>query len=533
MLARNTIIEDLKNYYTDIEFKNLSHYSYDEINDNDLISFYNNHCDTHAIEVSVSELSEKYKDILFLMSTPDGYQDVNDLYIKGPFENFYVIKTTSNNIECAEQHYIETNNGWKYVNELKIGDNILTINGYQPVIDIIVNKRNELAYDWEIDHTNHRYWAGSGISNHNTGKTFLACSCAREAQHMGYTVIYMDSEGAIDAKFVSRLGVDPEKLIIKQVSTIAETSQFIANICKSLQEQEDNYGTHQKVMFVLDSLGNLTSDKERDDTMSGNNKRDMTKAQELKALFRVNATPLARLQVPLVCNNHSYATIGSYIPGQTMSGGTGLVYNSSVTIELSAAKLEDKENDKAAAAKTGSEAGTKTGVLITAKPVKSRFCRPMKVKFQIPYYKKPNPYAGLEQFMSWENSGVCRGNVLSEKEYLKLSESDKKKVYPFEFNGETRYCLPKDTARGIVVKHLGEAVPIIDFFTDRVFTPEFLQYLNENVIKPMFSLPDQSAFDDIKDIEESLELGDDIGSEAIIQSTNTASPAVDNPTTEV
>ena len=102
------------------------------------------------------------------------------------------------------------------------------------------------------------------------GKSFLACSMCREAQKMGYTPIYMDSEGAIDSTFVKRLGVDPSKLIIKQVQTIFETSQFIANICKQLQAQQDKTGRHDKVMFVLDSLGNLTSEKERDDTMTGN-----------------------------------------------------------------------------------------------------------------------------------------------------------------------------------------------------------------------------------------------------------------------
>lgn len=153
------------------------------------------------------------------------------------------------------------------------------------------------------------------------GKSFLACSVCREAQKMGYTPIYMDSEGAIDAKFVSRLGVDPNNLIIKQVSTISETSQFIANTCKAFQEQEEEYGSHSKAIFVLDSLGNLTSDKEKADIMDGNNKRDMTKAQEIKALFRVNATPLAKLQIPLVCVNHVYAAVGAYVPTNVQSGG--------------------------------------------------------------------------------------------------------------------------------------------------------------------------------------------------------------------
>jgi len=341
------------------------------------------------------------------------------------------------------------------------------------------------------------------------GKSFLACSICREAQKMGYTPIYMDSEGSIDSNFVSRLGVNPNNLIIKQVSTIAETSQFIANVCAQLQEQEDKYGEHQKVIMVLDSLGNLTSDKERDDIMAGNNKRDMTKAQEIKAMFRVNATPLARLQIPLIVNNHVYAAVGSYVPTSIGSGGSGIKYNSSLTIQLSASKLEDKENEAAAASKQGADTTTKNGVLVTAKPVKSRFCRPYKVKFQIPYFKAPNPFVGLEAFMTWENSGVVRGNILTEKEFNKLSPADQEKLaaYAFEFNGEKLWAQPKDTARGIVIKHLGRTVTPIEFYSPTVFTQEYLEFLNKNVIHPMFDLPDQSSFDDIKEIEDILETG--------------------------
>ena len=342
----------------------------------------------------------------------------------------------------------------------------------------------------------------SGTSG--AGKSFLACSCCREAQKLGYIPIYLDSEGAIDSDFVRRLGVDPNRLIIKKVNTIMETSQFVANLCNKLQEQQDKYGQHDKVIIVLDSLGNLTSEKEREDTLSGSQKADFTKAKDTKAMFRVCATPIAKLQIPWIVVNHVYQSM-SFIPQNIQAMGSGIVYNASITIELSAAKLEDKENDSAAKTKAGSDAGTKNGVLVTAKPVKSRFCRPMKVKFQIPYYKKPNPYVGLEQFMTWENSGVCRGNILVQKEYDKLSDAEKKKVYEFTTpSGDTVWCQPKDTARGIVVKHLGRQVSFTEFWSDTVFTPEYLDYINENVDHPIFELPDQSAFDDVKDIEETL-----------------------------
>lgn len=358
----------------------------------------------------------------------------------------------------------------------------------------------------------------SGTSG--AGKSFLACSCCREAQKLGYIPIYLDSEGAIDSDFVKRLGVDPTKMIIKKVNTIMETSQFIANLCDKLQEQQDKFGQHDKVIIVLDSLGNLTSEKEREDTLSGSQKADFTKAKDTKAMFRVCATPIAKLQIPWIVVNHVYQSM-SFIPQNIQAMGSGIVYNASITIELSAAKLEDKENDNAAKSRQGSDAGTKNGVLVTAKPVKSRFCRPIKIKFQIPYFKKPNPFVGLEQFMTWENSGVCRGNLLTQKEYDKLSDGDKKKVYTWTANtGETFYCLPKDTARYIVVKHLNAQVPFTDFWSDKVFTSEYLDYINENVIHPMFQLPDQSAFDDVKDLEETMGISDESNEDDPIAEAN-------------
>lgn len=506
MISLDEIKNELKCYYNDNELNEKYHISYNS-DENTLRQVFNLHCNEYAKNIKIIDVINKFNNTNFLVSTPDGYQNVNDFYIKDK-HIIYTIKTDEYSIKCSDTHRIETPNGWKYANELCKNDLILTKNGYQKIIYIRKGKE-DFVYDIEVNHNNHRYWGGNGISSHNTGKSFLAISCAREAQKLGYTVILMDSEGAHDSNFVSRLGVDPNKLIIKQVQTISETGKFIANVCAELEKQDTQYGTHQKVMFILDSLGNLTSDKEKEDMMAGNNKVDLTKAKDVKAMFRVIATPLARMQCPMVVTNHSYNSIGSYVPTQVMSSGTGLGYNSSVTLELSVAKLDDKDNDAAAAKKQGADTAVKTGVLVTAKPVKSRFCRPYKVKFQIPYFKAPCPTLGLEAFMNWENSGVVRGNLLTEKEFNKLSPAEQEKLasYAFEYNGEKLWASPRDTARGIVVKHLGCSVPITEFFTEKVFTPEFLEYLNENVIKPAFALPDQSSFDDIKEIEDLIETG--------------------------
>lgn len=95
-------------------------------------------------------------------------------------------------------------------------------------------------------------------------------------------------------------------MIIRKVNTILETSQFIAELCDKLQEQQEKTGQHDKVIIVLDSLGNLTSDKEREDTIAGAVKADFTKAKDTKAMFRVCATPIAKLQIPWIVVNHIY-----------------------------------------------------------------------------------------------------------------------------------------------------------------------------------------------------------------------------------
>lgn len=335
----------------------------------------------------------------------------------------------------------------------------------------------------------------------STGKTFLALSICRSAQKKGYIPIYMDSEGAIDVEFVSRLGCDPSRFFIKQVTTIREVSTFMANTLKELLEANEE--TRDKVIFVLDSIGNLTSDKELNTTLEGGSTRDMTKQQEVKALFRTNATALSKANVPLIVCTHTYQSLDLYSTAK-ISGGSGALYNASVTLMLSTAKLDDKASDKIAENKTGDF--IKTGVLVTAKPEKSRFTIPQKVQFQIPFFKAPNPYTGLEKYLTWENSGILRGKLLTTKEYDKMSDSDKSSCHEIkDENNNTVYAYPKLTSNKIVVKHLGCELPIAELFTSKVLTEELLHKLDDEVIRPLFELPSQDSMDDINELYETEE----------------------------
>ena len=329
-----------------------------------------------------------------------------------------------------------------------------------------------------------------------TGKSFLALSICRNAQKKGYTPIYMDSESAIDLEFVKRLGCDPSNFIIKQVTTVSEVSTFIARTCKSILEMPEN--ERPKVLFVLDSLGNLTSDKELNDTLEGNDKRDMVRAQNIKALFRTNATALGKVQAPFIVNAHIYKTQDLFAK-TIVSGGSGINFNASVTLLLSTAKLDDKDSDKIAEKKVGEF--TKTGVVVTAKPEKSRFTIPQRVKFQIPFFKAPNPYVGLEVYITWENSGIMRGKIVTEKEYNKLSDLEKTVCEEMiDQSGNKCYAMPKETSKNIVVKHLGCEVPVAELFTSKVLTDEVLHNLDETIIKPSFELPSNDGNDDIEEL---------------------------------
>lgn len=303
-----------------------------------------------------------------------------------------------------------------------------------------------------------------------TGKSFFCLNVVREAQKMGYNVIYCDTEGAIDKSSAVKFGIDSTNIRYQPIQTVSQFQTFTSNVIDLVKKAKAK-GENPKILLVLDSLGMLSTDKELNDAMKGHNAADMgAKAKELRKLFRVITLDLTAAKIPLICTNHVYAG-GGYVPTKESSGGDGPIFAMSVVAFLSKAQLKD-----------GS--GTKTGIVVTSTLKKSRFTIPEQVKFHISFSHGMNPYVGLQDYVSWEACGIERGK------FEEIKNADGKKETVFKPNASS-------TRWG--VKHLGKTVASTELFTEKVFTREVLEQLDKNVIKDKFKFPDQANHEDLFD----------------------------------
>jgi len=149
-------------------------------------------------------------------------------------------------------------------------------------------------------------------------------------------VIYFESESALTKQLIVDRGIDPKRMLIMSVITVQE---FRHQALKTLDSYITQNEADRKPLFIcLDSLGMLSTTKEVEDTAEGKETRDMTRAQVLKAAFRVLTLKLGRAKVPMVVTNHTYDVIGSMFPQKEMGGGQGLKYAASSIIYLSRRK---------------------------------------------------------------------------------------------------------------------------------------------------------------------------------------------------
>ena len=174
-----------------------------------------------------------------------------------------------------------------------------------------------------------------------TGKTFFALGIVKAFldKNKDAGVIYFESESALTKDLVESRGIDSKRMVIVPVATVQEfRHQSIKVIDKYLEQDEKN---RKPIMFVLDSLGMLSTTKEMEDTAEGKETRDMTRSQIVKAAFRVLTLKLGKAKVPMIMTNHTYDVIGSMFPQKEMGGGSGLKYAASNIVYLSKRKEKD------------------------------------------------------------------------------------------------------------------------------------------------------------------------------------------------
>jgi RecA/RadA recombinase len=215
-----------------------------------------------------------------------------------------------------------------------------------------------------------------------TGKTYFLMGIVKNFldANPDSGVVYFESESAITKNMVTDRGIDPERMVIVPVTTVQE---FRTQALKVLDRYiEQDVDIRRPLFLCLDSLGMLSTTKEVEDTAEGKETRDMTRAQVLKAAFRVLTLKLGKAKVPMVVTNHTYDSMGSMFPTKEMGGGSGLKYAASSIIFLSKKKEKD-----------GTEV---VGNIVHCKNHKSRLTKENKmVDVRLTYDKGLDKYYGL------------------------------------------------------------------------------------------------------------------------------------------
>ena len=174
-----------------------------------------------------------------------------------------------------------------------------------------------------------------------TGKTYFSLGIVNKflSDNDNGVVLYFDSESAVTSDMFRDRGIDPGRVAVFPVATVEEFRHQAIQIV-------DNYRGLKKaekkpMLIVLDSLGMLSTTKEMEDTAAGKGTRDMTRAQMIKATFRVLTLKLGQAGIPMIMTNHTYDVVGSMFPTKTMGGGSGLKYAASTIVYLSKKKVKE------------------------------------------------------------------------------------------------------------------------------------------------------------------------------------------------
>jgi RecA/RadA recombinase len=237
------------------------------------------------------------------------------------------------------------------------------------------------------------------------GKSYI-CSgnIIKNAQEQGIYVILIDSENALDEKWLNALGVDTsdEKLLKLNMAMIDDVAKTISEFMKEYKVMENR----PKVLFVIDSLGMLLTPTDVNQFEAGDMKGDMgRKPKALTSLVRNCVNMFGSHNVGLVATNHTYASQDMFDPDDKISGGQGFVYASSIVVAMKKLKLKEDED--------GNKISEVKGIRAACKIMKTRYAKPFEtLQVKIPYETGMNPYSGLTDMFEAKGLLKKEGNSL-------------------------------------------------------------------------------------------------------------------------
>jgi RecA/RadA recombinase len=322
------------------------------------------------------------------------------------------------------------------------------------------------------------------LGESGAGKSFIAYSICKSAQRkQDYSVIYIDTENSIDIEGIAKMGIDnsPEKFRLIRSNKVEDINITLTQLLDELKNQKMSGYEIPKILIVLDSIGMMSSNKEKADLLKGDMKQDMTRAKQLNALFRSISSDLGYLDIPMVCCNHTYLTQDLF-PREISKGGMGLVYSASVLGFLSKSKLKTGEEDDM-------DLG-QSGISVLFKTQKNRLAKPKKIRFDISFLNGLNPYTGLDAFCRpeyFEKIGIAKGKM----------EVDKKTGEMTFIPGGLRWY----------INHLNKSVTTKQLFSSELFTQEVLEKMAP-IVNDYFRF---RSLDEIEDVEKQFNsvIGDD------------------------
>ena len=159
----------------------------------------------------------------------------------------------------------------------------------------------------------------AGPSKHFKSAFALLMAAAYQKKYDDAVILFYDSEFGTPQNYFTSFGIDTDRVVHTPITDV-EQLKF------DIMQQLSNIERGERVMIVIDSIGNLASKKELDDALNEKGVADMSRAKALKGLFRMSTPYLAMKNIPMLAINHTYKEIGLF-PKDVVSGGTGIYYS--------------------------------------------------------------------------------------------------------------------------------------------------------------------------------------------------------------